>query len=387
MIKKYVFMLKLVMKKIKFVIAILTYNRINHLKKLIDSILKQKVQANISIDISISNTYSTDDTNSYLEGLKKKERFHIYNIKDEVKENVLPYLVNCRNLASVIPKDADWVWWIGDDDILENEYSVQTVLDNILKSSDELTFVHACSSRKSSIKKRISKDSIINLCLKFGYHEVLGWISSIILKQNEIIKIFNKMNVNTNYQSNMSSQKKASAFNHSAAILEENHDKMGLFLDMPLVKEQESSQTAETIQNWTNANVATRYFNVIDDIYKMKEIFSINKFPKIFFRYNSCHLWDHLAHLIILKLEMQAESCKKKNEDVSDDFIVEIEEHWNKIRSIAELLNDKDSIKLIYLIYQAGMNYTNIYIKSNFNEAIGEKYLLSLRQIVLLPSY
>ena len=137
------------MKKIRFVFAILTFNRINYLKKLVESILKQKTQKNISIEISISNTYSNDETSSYLNTLKKKDNFHIYNGNEQAQHNVLPYLVNCKNLASVIPENADWVWWIGDDDILENEYSVQTVLDNIRKSSDELNFVHACSSRKS----------------------------------------------------------------------------------------------------------------------------------------------------------------------------------------------------------------------------------------------
>ena len=373
------------MKKIRFVFAILTFNRINYLKKLVESILKQKTQKNISIEISISNTYSNDETSSYLNTLKKKDNFHIYNGNEQAQHNVLPYLVNCKNLSSVIPENADWVWWIGDDDILENEYSVQTVLDNISKSSDELNFVHACSSRKSSKKKRIFKNSIINLCLEFGYHEMLGWISSIILRKKDIIEMFNKMNLNTNYLSNH--QIKTSAFNHSSAILENNYNKIGLFLDIPLVKEQESYQTGETSKNWIKANVMTRYFNVIDDLYKMRKLFPKKKFPRIFFRYNHCHFWDHLAHLIIIKLELQAEICEKTNEEPSDEFIAEINDHWAKINSIAELLEDNDSIKLVYLIYQAGINYTNIYIKSNFNPAIREQYLGALRKIILLPSY
>ena len=119
----------------------------------------------------------------------------------------------------------------------------------------------------------------------------------------------------------------------------------------------------------------------------MRKLFPKKKFPRIFFRYNHCHFWDHLAHLIIIKLELQAEIYEKNNEEPSDEFIAEINDHWAKINSIAELLEDNDSIKLVYLICQAGINYTTIYIKSNFNPAIRERYLGGFRKIILLPSY
>ena len=59
---------------------------------------------------------------------------------------------------------ADWVWWLGDDDKLVNNNSVQCVVDTIMENDeDDLIFVHACSARRASKKKNKVKDLIFNL--------------------------------------------------------------------------------------------------------------------------------------------------------------------------------------------------------------------------------
>jgi len=58
------------MKKIKFTIAIPTFNRLSRLKKAVESILSQEIGDNYDFDIAISNTCSTDGTFQYLNNLK-----------------------------------------------------------------------------------------------------------------------------------------------------------------------------------------------------------------------------------------------------------------------------------------------------------------------------
>ena len=53
----------------------------------------------------------------------------------------------------------------------------------------DLYFVHACHSEKVSKNNKVYKDNILNLCNTFGYHELLGWMSSIILKKGSLKKI------------------------------------------------------------------------------------------------------------------------------------------------------------------------------------------------------
>ena len=54
------------MEKLKFIIAIPTFNRLFKLKAAINSILEQKFDG-LELKILISNTFSTDGTYQYLE--------------------------------------------------------------------------------------------------------------------------------------------------------------------------------------------------------------------------------------------------------------------------------------------------------------------------------
>ena len=66
------------MEKIRFAIAIPTYNRIDQLKKTINSILSQKIEKNVELSVVISNSASDDGTYEFLNRLKKKN-FYIHN--------------------------------------------------------------------------------------------------------------------------------------------------------------------------------------------------------------------------------------------------------------------------------------------------------------------
>ena len=142
------------MRKINFIIAIATFNRIENLKVAIHSIIKQKVKKNINLEIVISNSCSSDETSSFLKSLKTNKKFHIFNKNEKISSNTLSQFVNFENLSKTIPDDADWVWWLGDDDKLMDNNSVQCVIDKILENNDDdLAFVHACNAQRYSKKK------------------------------------------------------------------------------------------------------------------------------------------------------------------------------------------------------------------------------------------
>ena len=109
------------MKQINFIIAIATFNRVNNLKVVIDSILKQKLKKNVNLEVVISNSCSTDETSSFLKSLKTNKQFHIHNKSEKIPNNTLSQFVNFENLSKTIPEHADWVWWLGDDDKLVNK--------------------------------------------------------------------------------------------------------------------------------------------------------------------------------------------------------------------------------------------------------------------------
>lgn len=376
------------MKKIKFTIAIPTFNRLSRLKKAVDSILSQKISDEYELNIAISNTYSTDKTYDYLNSLKKKKEFIIHNERKKIDENVLSQFVNFRNLAKLVPTNTDWVWWLGDDDYLYKKESIQIVTEKIngnTSHESDLLFIHACHPDRASSKAQCVTDSIMNLCQKFGYHEMLGWMSSIILRKDAMIKVLNESTSNMNYQ-NENDKEVASCFAHSASILKNFHNKKGMFLDFGLVCNQDEKQTDETKKRWENDNVANRYFKIIDDFFEIREVVQNKTFQKPFFRYHGYHIWDHLGEYLIRKAIIIGRKCIDEQRLVNEHEYELINNSWMKIIKIAELLDDLETQKLLGFTFQSGLNYTNLYFNSLSEEVIND-FLLKFRQILCITNY
>ena len=206
------------MKKLKFIVAIPTFNRVLKLKEAINSILEQEFD-NIELKILISNSFSTDGTYQYLEKLKGDSKFIIFNKREKIPNNYLSQFINFRNLAKSLPNDADWIWWLGDDDKMVSKNSLSLVVKKIKEfDCNDLHFIHACHSEKASKNHKVYKDNILNLCNTFGYHELLGWMSSIILKKKALKKILFDSTQNL-YFIDTKDHSAASCFAHSASIL------------------------------------------------------------------------------------------------------------------------------------------------------------------------
>ena len=375
----------LMMKQINFIIAIATFNRVNNLKVVIDSILKQKLKKNVNLEVVISNSCSTDETSSFLESLKTNKQFHIHNKSEKIPNNTLSQFVNFENLSKTIPEHADWVWWLGDDDKLVNNNSVQCVVDTIMENDeDDLIFVHACSARRASKKKNKVKDLIFNLCQEYGYHEMLGWCSSIVMKGNAFKNILASSSSNKNYKDD-ETQKAVSCYIHSAQILKNYHDKLGIFLDYPLVDNQVFGQSEETIKRWNEENVPNRYFEIVSDIYELREFLPKKKFKPNFFRYHTYYIWDHLAHLCLIQLDNYITnlrtytSGKVQIDDNFEQYIKsfpeQINKKWHQICQMTDLVDDQTTMKLLAYTFLSGINYTNMYLNSNGSEHIKKNYI------------
>ena len=206
------------MEKLKFIIAIPTFNRLLKLKEAVNSILQQKLD-NLELKIVISNSFSNDGTYQYLENLRKDSRFIISNKKETSPKDYLSQFINFRNLAKSLPHDADWIWWLGDDDKMVSKNSLSLVVNKIKEfDCNDLHFVHACHPEKASKNRKVFKDNILNLCNTFGYHELLGWMSSIILKKSALKKILIDSTQNLHFI-DTKDHSASSCFAHSASIL------------------------------------------------------------------------------------------------------------------------------------------------------------------------
>ena len=380
------------MSPINFVIAIPTFNSLEKLKIAINSVLRQSTPSHIKVMIAISNIASGDGTYEYLETLKDKKNFFIHN---GPFENTDSQSMNFYCLGEVIPKTADWVWLLGDDDKLENN-SILEVCRVLEKNNEsELELLVACSSKRTTNSKKIVKKEIFGLCDEFGYHEMLGWISSLILRPESMIKILQdtylyrgiftiddpSIRLNTKYP--------YSAFPHSFSILRYLANKKGIFIDMPLVDTQDNHQCQITLNQWSEDNVMTRYMLVIDDLEKLLNcgVIKNKSCSKNFFRYQIYYFWDHWGQFLLTDLN---DKCKS-NESYKPGFIEGLSTsntaNWQRMTKLLPFFKNSFDRKYMLTFIQSGINYSQLFIRSGLNEALGEDYLLSYREIMRIPTY
>ena len=351
-------------------VAIPTFNRVEQLKKCIDSITSQVIDSDIQLSITISNTASSDGTHYYLSNLKGPEGQ--YFITNQVGTDTH---CNMGSLATTIPPHADWVWLMGDDDYLDSNRAISIVHEIIetTKTSD-FSFVHACQSRRSTSSGNVYNDKVLKLCEEFGYHEMLGWFSSIITRRDIMTEALQKLQNRVHER-----QWEISAFGHSAELMKLLHDKEGAFIDYPLVEPQDEVMTDESIQRWKIENTAERYFFVIDDWIEMSEQGLLkDKMPSKFFRYLTYNLWDRL---ISHQFEAIAACKTMSNEAQIKASLDRFTEHWSRLSRLNNMIKEPQVRKYLTITLNQAITLSSEFLQgktsqSEYKNAVEQQMLM-----------
>ncbi|MBT6660079.1 MAG: glycosyltransferase [Verrucomicrobia bacterium] len=368
----------------KIAIAIPTFNRAGYLKKAVQSIFDQEHDGNIEVYVVISNIASTDETSSYLDELNKAhENVIVYN----QPEDNLKYS-NLYFLGGAIPEEMDWVWLMGDDDYLMQKNSVQIVCEYIREyRGKDLCFIHACQGRRSRSTGQVRVEEIFNLCNEFGYHEMLGWFSSIVLRKCEFVESMLESKDVHHYifSESLEDRSKASAFSHSASIYKECVGKYGMFVDSPLVETQESRATKETAERWAAENTSERYLFVADDLQRLRETGLIeHNFSRSFFKYLNWNFWDIWFRHLMLELTDNNKTLTQLN---SDKFLSDWNSNLDRVMKVTDFMEDKTDSRNLSLIYVSLKYAVSKLAQSDFSDEFVVSMLVDQIKMLTVPSY
>jgi glycosyltransferase involved in cell wall biosynthesis len=319
--------------KINFALAIPTYNRVSRLERALASIESQVTEENVVLHCVVCNTASTDGTDEFL---RSRERSRVkYVIHSEPGNNIR---INWYTLAIKIPEHIDWVWLLGDDDFLFHPNAVQEVCDLIQAQNDpRLTIIHACQARRSTGSGKVLKESLYQLCCTLGYHEMLGWMSSLVVRRDRFVPaLLEAQKPTLSFQDNDSALKSGfSVYPHSAALLKHCFKDQAAFLDSPLAEPQEQEQSQESIDRWAVDHHGPRYLFVVDDLLRLKELGVLGDgVPATFFRYLSGHLWDRYIQMLVAEVA---------NKGQRNDNTKAIEDRLRAILSLLRLPTERKS--------------------------------------------
>ena len=285
-------------RKLKIAVAIPTYNRLEKLKVALRHIEAQEVDERFELYCVISNIASQDGTTEFLSQLNHPTvRYVIHNTSEENVNG------NWRRCGSTVPDEVDWVWFHGDDDYITTPQAIKGLVSLLLEQGDErLKLVHVCQGLRSRATGKRVRGNLLDLCNAIGYHEVLGWMSSVVMRTQEFkgaLELATR-GVLDNPTEEVIFSRKMSAYAQCAAMLRMCKDGDGIFWDVPWIDPQDRVQTPESIARWQGSNIGERYFFVVDDILKMVEDGTISRPLKpMFFRYHTYTLWDRYAAFLI----------------------------------------------------------------------------------------
>ena len=161
-------------------IAIPTFNRFEQLKRCVQSIQSQSIDDEIRVSIAISNTASSDNTYAYLSTLKEAGgNFFITNeIGADTQRNLDLWRIPYHLIA------IGFGLWV--TTTILSTHSISMSNEIIQKSDAEDPVRTRLSSRRSAQSEKCLQ-TVCWLCEEFGYHEMLGWFSSIIMRKQYMV--------------------------------------------------------------------------------------------------------------------------------------------------------------------------------------------------------
>lgn len=162
--------------------ALPTYNRVENLRVAVEAISRMATSGKLETSLAISNIASRDGTSDYLKKLVEtnafgENRLFIFN---EPKPET-----NCNfsYLDRAIPAVSDWVWIHGDDDVIIDPVNCLEVLIPYLYD-ESLSFIIVPQAKRAQLGLVTYKGSIQSLADEHGLHDVLGWVSQIIVRRS-----------------------------------------------------------------------------------------------------------------------------------------------------------------------------------------------------------
>lgn len=283
----------------RLLVVIPTWNRAEYLDKAISSVAAARSRArNVQVDLFISDGCSSDHTPDVVARWQRHSPW-IHGRRWDTAPHTWSEILRRVLLGSGL--DYDYLWILGDDDWICDTTAFGQLAEALEASGEDLpAIVHCCQARRAwPDDKRIIAGSTEDLCNTYGWHELLGWISSLVLSRDTVERMTRSPQLDMEIPS---------AFAHSEALLEAGYGRTMLVLAAGLVDLQEKEQTPECMKRWAEGGVGERYWNIIPGLLNLKQRGVLTTPLTVgFFRYHTYSFWDRFS-VELMSLAYSAEA-------------------------------------------------------------------------------
>lgn len=308
----------------KLTIAIPTFNRLPQLQQAIAAVRALETPPGLQLHLAISNIASRDGTRDYLDALQLPGiGLHIYNtpfwelcFKKDIRSNWV-------RLAGAVPRDSDWVWLHGDDDVILDTGALRRVV-TLAQSSDLPRLLLFPQAKRSTNSGRHYAGPLIELCQAHGFHEMLGWMSQLVMcgplffaamsdfarfagesldshdPGTEATLPRREIPAGDDPQSaEQLTNGRVSAFHHATMVLRHFRDHAAVFVDDRIIDEQPQLPLGQEDRPTRRSaeNVRDRFFYLVDDFVEHLSLPPRSLSPR-FLRYVNKSLADLMINVL-----------------------------------------------------------------------------------------
>jgi len=330
-------------------IAIPTLNRVNKLKVAADAIASLVVPYDMKLCLAISNSSSTDDTRHFLKS------FSIHNAELFINNKRSPHH-NWTALSMVVPKESDFVWLHGDDDIIFNKNAlVDLERAGIFEQKQCSSITSIPQARRSLNSGLVGPSTLGALAVSYGAHEVAGWMSSLLMSSDvyfafarDYEKAFHDRPTNTQ----MFDRRLGNYF-HLTYLMERFWTVKASIVDLRLIDEQidpaekrDYQKKRRLFEFKKNYLFSDRFFFDAENLIKISE-FHPEAQTEIFFRYVTKSLIDVLVLITLDEIDGGVMDSpihtSQKIETISAlHHAMRSHSRWDDLQMLIDLLKDED---------------------------------------------
>ncbi len=272
----------------KLLVAIPTWNRADHLDTAIRAIAAARsMTRRCEVELFISDNCSSDHTAEVVARWQEGSPWIHHRRWEEHVASWGPEIL--RRALQGSDLEYDYLWLQGDDDYI-SDLSAYDKLAEALEACNEdpPAIVHCCQTRRSLPgDERVIVGSTEDLCNTYGWHDLLGWISSLVLAKETVERIWVSAHRDV---------KPMSAYWHAEVLLEASYGRNMLILTEGLIDPQDEEQTDDSKNRWAQAKVGQAYWYIISGLSSLKARGILTKPLTLrFFRYLTYSFWDRFA--------------------------------------------------------------------------------------------
>ncbi|MDP2876917.1 MAG: glycosyltransferase, partial [Holophaga sp.] len=277
----------------QLLVVIPTWNRAEQLDMAIQAISEARSLAkNCTVELFVSDNCSSDATPEILARWQGVAPWiHVWRWEQHV--TIWAQILERALLHSNL--EYDYLWLQGDDDWITDS-SAYSRLAEALEASveDPPALVHCCPTRRALPGEGVILGGTTeDLCNTYGWHDLLGWMSSLVIARDTV----DRMMASPQWKF-----ERPSVLIHSEALLEAAYGRTMLILSKGFIDPQDAEQTEASKERWGKGNLGEAHWNIIPGLLNLKHRGVLTTpLTLSFFRYITCSLWDrHSGQIMVL---------------------------------------------------------------------------------------